>query len=83
MGSAQWIGIEHTEVLVDPGKKRGSIQSRVAAMNKITTLAERLFRHNEAPETYVGLFFSRAWIPKNQEEERIALAVASTSAQGL
>jgi hypothetical protein len=77
-GGAKRIGIEHTLILVDDGKKRGSVQSRESAKNNITVLAERFFNENNLPEVYVGLFFNSAWTPRKRDQERIAQAVAQT-----
>jgi hypothetical protein len=77
-GGTKRIGIEHTRVLIDDGKKRGSIQSHEETKNRITTLAERFFQQNNQPEVYVGLFFNSAGVPRKRDEEAIARAVAQT-----
>ena len=77
-GPTRRVGIEHTLLLVDSGKKRGSIQSRESAKNNVACLAEKFFQEHRSPEVYVNLFFSRGSELRKKDQEDIARAVART-----
>jgi hypothetical protein len=77
------IGIEQTLVLVDGGKRRGSIKSRESAKDKITCLAEEFFQEYEPREVYVSLFFNPGCELRKREEKDIARAVAETVSRNL
>jgi hypothetical protein len=72
------IGIEMTQVYVDPGRRRGSLQSRETAKSRIMRAAEKIVQEAGTPDVYVFLFFNRTWSPDPKQDDRIAHAVAQT-----